>query len=663
MVVFDIDDASLATLGADFGPWPFKRDVYALAIEQLRDLGARAIALDLLLADSRPGDEALARAIARPGAAVVLAAAGLAHAMDSLPPPSASGEPNKASDFSTHPTTKPSANPTPAQAWPGLLMTARTVRPVGAVTPVGVMTTPLDDDDVLRRVPLWHLSGAVRLPRLALALRLVADNGQPIASWAVDGSGALHAAFAAQAARPPVHAFAELAAIALGRQDPAALRRAVQGRAVIIGSSALLADEVMTVHGQITGNDALAQPYSALAGAAAVRPPSAVLQWLLLALALAPAAWAVGRGRIHARHDTVAAAAALVLMAAVAGAALFLLRLPSAWAAPLAALATGFVASRWLHHRAQQRAQQRALAQQLAVAAETSRAKSAFLSNVSHEIRTPMNALLGVAELLVATPLSAQQRRHVQVFRDAGQSLLVLINELLDLSRIQAGRLTLDPAPFSTHQLLAHIEALMRPRAAAKAFGLRIEPPGLPADAVMGDRLRLEQCLINLLGNAIKFTARGRVRLQCTPGPAGWIEFEVSDTGIGIAPSKLDTIFVPFTQADGSSTRQFGGTGLGLSITRSTAQLMGGQRGRAQQPRTGQRVHAAPATAGCRTAERTAVAPGLDFTHTHSDTPADSHGRAGRPAAAPRRASLGAAGRGQRGQRLHRQGDAGGPGA
>ena len=250
VVVFDIDDASLATLGADFGPWPLKRDVYALAIEQLRDLGARAIALDLLLADSRPGDEALARAIARPGAAVVLAAAGLAHAMDSLPPPRASGEPNKASDLSTHPTTKPSANPTPAQAWPGLLMTARTVRPVGAVTPVGVMTTPLDDDDVLRRVPLWHLSGAVRLPRLALALRLVADNGQPIASWAVDGSGALHAAFAAQAARPPVHAFAELAAIALGRQDPAALRRAVQGRAVIIGSSALLADEVMTVHGR-----------------------------------------------------------------------------------------------------------------------------------------------------------------------------------------------------------------------------------------------------------------------------------------------------------------------------------------------------------------------------------------------------------------------------
>ena len=269
--------------------------------------------------------------------------------------------------------------------------------------------------------------------------------------------------------------------------------------------------------------------------------------------------------------------AALALMGAVAGYALLQQRMPTLWAAPLATLATGLGAALW-SHQLQQQARQRALAQELAVAAETARAKSEFLSNVSHEIRTPMNALLGVAELLAETPLSPAQRAHVQVFRDSGHALLALINELLDLSRIEAGHLELHPAPFSTRQLLSHLVALMRPRAESKGLMLRIEAaPDVP-DGVLGDRLRLEQSLINLLGNAIKFTARGEVRLRAAlvPGGKGLIEFEVADTGIGIAPSKLETIFEPFAQADGSITRQFGGTGLGLSITRSTARLMGG---------------------------------------------------------------------------------------
>jgi signal transduction histidine kinase/ActR/RegA family two-component response regulator len=580
VVVFDIDDASLAALSADFGPWPFKRDVYALVVEQLRDLGASAIAIDLLLADGRPGDEALARAVARPGAPVVLAAAGLPQAIDSLPPPARysaqrDGPPDTAPDI----TLDTAPNTPPAQPWAGLLMPSATVWTGPAAPPIGVMTTPLDDDGVLRRVPLWHAAGALALPALPLALRQATGQARPAAPWAVDAAGGLHVAFAAPPGQAPVHPFAELAAVALGRQDAAVLRSVVQGRAVFIGSSALRADTVMTVQGQATGTAVLAQTYSALGGVGAVRPPSAAAQWLLLALALAPAAWAVARGRTQPRHDTTAAGAALLLMAAAAGCALWLLRLPTLWATPLAALAAGWLAARWAHHRAQQQAQQaeqQALAQQLAVAAQTSRAKSEFLSNVSHEIRTPMNALLGVAELLAATPLSPQQRRHVQVFRDAGQALLALINELLDLSRIESGRLELDPAPFSTRALLAHVDALLRPRAEAKGLVLLVDTGDALPDGVLGDRARLQQCLINLLGNAIKFTLRGRVHLRCTAPAPGWLEFEVTDTGIGIAPSKLETIFTPFAQADGSITRQFGGSGLGLSITRSMALLMGG---------------------------------------------------------------------------------------
>jgi signal transduction histidine kinase/DNA-binding response OmpR family regulator len=564
-LVFDIDDASLAALKPQLGPWPFKRDVYAMAVQQLRELGARAIAVDLLLADAQPGDAAFARVIAQPGAPVILAAAGLHHLQDLAPPRSG--------------TTAPSAAKLPAHPWPSIALPSATVWPEGTWPRLGVITTPLDDDGVLRRLPLWHQSGELKLPVLPLAVVEAlrgADATAPIAA-AADRQGALHLALPAREAAAPLRPFSELMAVAWGQKAAATLRPLVDGRVVFIGSSALLADVVMTVNGQASGVDALAQAYTAIQDAAWVRPPLWWADAALLLVAVLPALWVARRGRAEPTLDLATSSAALALLAGLALTALVVWRLPTSWGAPLVALATGLLAA-MLSHQRQQSAKERALAQELAVAAETARAKSAFLATVSHEVRTPLNAMLGVAELLDESELQAQQKQHVQVFRESGQALLDLINDLLDLSKIESGKLSLDAEPFSLHHLLTHLMSLMQPRAQVKGLQIHLEvAPGLP-DGVLGDRSRLRQGLMNLLGNAIKFTPQGEVRLRVLQDDqmTHTIRFEVSDSGIGIAPSKLESIFEPFAQADTSVTRQFGGTGLGLSITRSVAQLMGG---------------------------------------------------------------------------------------
>jgi signal transduction histidine kinase/ActR/RegA family two-component response regulator len=562
-VVFDIDDASLAALKPRLGAWPFKRDVYALAIEQLRDLGASAIAIDLLLADAQPGDQALAQTITRPGAPVLLAAAGLRHASDLA---SAAGA-------------LPAAGAgAPAYAWPGIALPAFSVWPLAEAAPrLGMITSPLDADGRLRRVPLWHEGSGVRLPMMPLAVWQALEPARAAAPLPLDREGMLHLAFPPRLAWPEQRPFSQLAAVALGDAPAEPLAAAVRGRAVFIGSSALLADSVMTVQGQASGTAALAQVYTALRGGAWARPPAPSIDALFVALALLPALATLRRGHATAPRDAIAA---LLGLAALAGATLALLgtaRQPVQLAAPLLTLAVGLAAALVTRQRRQAAAQRR-LEQELAVAAEAARAKSAFLANVSHEIRTPLNALLGVAELLQASPLDAQQRQHVQVFQDAGRALHDLINDLLDLSKIEAGRFEIDPRPFSLHALLRHVEALMRPRAETKGLALHLELDAALPDGVLGDRQRIAQGLTNLVGNAIKFTPRGEVRLAARPEPGhGWgVMFEVSDTGIGIAPSKLEQIFEPFTQADGSVTRLYGGTGLGLAITRSVATLMGG---------------------------------------------------------------------------------------
>jgi PAS domain S-box-containing protein len=213
------------------------------------------------------------------------------------------------------------------------------------------------------------------------------------------------------------------------------------------------------------------------------------------------------------------------------------------------------------------------------VAEKANRAKSDFLSSMSHEIRTPMNAILGMADVLWESRLDAGQTLYVDVFRRAGASLLALINDILDLSKIEAGHLDLESIEFDLDEVVNQTIELTAVKACAKGILLvsRISP-GL-ATARIGDPARLRQILINLLGNAVKFTESGEVALtvrHCESPKSDEIEFAVSDTGIGIPPEKLKTIFEDFTQADASTTRKYGGTGLGLGISRRIVDAMGG---------------------------------------------------------------------------------------
>ncbi|TFW16032.1 HAMP domain-containing protein, partial [Massilia arenosa] len=212
-----------------------------------------------------------------------------------------------------------------------------------------------------------------------------------------------------------------------------------------------------------------------------------------------------------------------------------------------------------------------------------SRAKSAFLATMSHEIRTPMNGVLGMIEMLLATQLTEMQRNYASMVRRSGEHLLVIINDILDFSKIEAGKLTIEYIHFNLHDLLDDIDSVYRPQAHAKGVSLYLDvDPSLPL-AICGDPNRLRQILSNLLGNAIKFTDSGeiriRVRLTREDEQAAGIRFEVHDTGIGISREARSRIFEAFSQADNSTTRKYGGTGLGLAISKQLVELMGGRIG------------------------------------------------------------------------------------
>ena len=224
-------------------------------------------------------------------------------------------------------------------------------------------------------------------------------------------------------------------------------------------------------------------------------------------------------------------------------------------------------------------------------AEEASRVKGQFLANMSHEIRTPMNGVIGMAALLADTRLSSEQAEYVRLLRGSGEALLGIINDILDFSRVEAGKLTLDPKPFDLPALLEGTLGPLRPEAARKQLALALVPdPDVPR-LVLGDAGRVRQVLTNLLGNAVKFTARGgvtlRVRTLHASAEGCRIRFEVEDTGPGIDADTLARLFQPFTQADGSTTRRFGGTGLGLAISRMLAELMGGEVGVESHPGQG----------------------------------------------------------------------------
>ncbi|SFM26543.1 response regulator [Marinobacter zhejiangensis] len=228
--------------------------------------------------------------------------------------------------------------------------------------------------------------------------------------------------------------------------------------------------------------------------------------------------------------------------------------------------------------------------EELEASAQAVKAKSEFLANVSHEVRTPLNAIMGLTRLTLKHPLSEDQRSRVEKVERAGQHLLETINDLLDFSKIDAGKLRIEHTPFCPQQLLSEVTLLVEQRAREKHLTLVQAPqPELPQ--LIGDPLRVSQILINFLNNAIKFSNSGNIyvflRLDTPSNAESYLYGEVGDQGIGIEPEQLERLFLPFEQVDASTTRQYGGTGLGLSISRQLAELMGGEIGASSQPGKG----------------------------------------------------------------------------
>ncbi len=218
-----------------------------------------------------------------------------------------------------------------------------------------------------------------------------------------------------------------------------------------------------------------------------------------------------------------------------------------------------------------------AIARQKAESA--SEAKSQFLATMTHELRTPMNGVLGMSELLASTKLDRKQHEYVQIIVDSSESLLTIINDILDFSRLEAGKVGLEHIPFNLEQSIYDVMALLAPRCHNKSLHLILDyPPNLPRNFI-GDPARIRQVLINLVGNASKFTDTGYIQVSVAidvNGKQAGIAIHIEDTGIGIAPDKLKLLFQSFTQTDSSTTRKYGGTGLGLTITRELLALMDG---------------------------------------------------------------------------------------
>ena len=569
-VVFDVDEASMQRLEAKLGAWPYTREVYAGVARFLSSHHARAVAYDILFAEARAGDEEFARALDRRS---VLAGAALPYTLRRT----------EAYQDLLGRLALPLGD-APARDWPDLtLPLARFTASSGAR--VGVISAPADEDGSVRRTYLLHRAYGRVLPSLALGALLAADpGGEPTVepgmlrlggrSWAMGADASVALRFPANVPAQPVIPFYQLLDAVQGAPGALPMGDIVEGKIVFIGSSsAILGDYVFTPIGQLSGLRFSALASELLLEGRVLRPAQPAVDALLAGLALLLPALLVARGARARPREFMVGLPVILIAVAGAGSALFAAGWQSHWlfAALSGATAQALALGAWLF--ALYRERERLFYEKLA-AEQANRMKTAFLNRMTHELRTPLTAITGFNKInQLSDDLGRAQRvQNSAIIARNCEHLLALINDQLDVARMEAGLLRIEPKAVDPAALFADVVATLRAMAEEKGLqlSLRMARP-LPA-AVRLDPLRLRQILLNLLGNAVKFTSRGSVEVEAS-WEAQVLRFAVRDTGPGIPADSLARVFEPFER--GVATKE-SGTGLGLSVTRELVRLMQG---------------------------------------------------------------------------------------
>ena len=598
LLVIDVDEASIAALASQLGPWPYDRDVYALVNEYLRKSGAKVVAYDILFAEPRNGDEQFAASLAATGNAVLIAS--------ELPQ---SPQRNAAYLAQISKSALPSLEGVPAQLRPDITPPVAVLSDAHGVR-LGINTVVPDSGSVVRRVPLIHDVYGKRLPSLQLAVLLAANpdatlsgDGQSLSlgawRWPLTSSGEVELRFPKSPDGIPQLSFYKLVLAALGADSAGEVASAVRGKTIFVGSStAILGDYVETPLGRMAGLFCAALIHQMLAQGSVLEPARPAWDTLLFLMALA-IPLAAFLPRVHDRpYAENLSGIAMVLVVTAASTALIS---RGQQAALLFPLLTGVVVylAMMLMRLVTLSQEKRQLDLGMRAAQEAHRLNEQFMSHISHELRTPLTAIMGYNKFLADPALAVERRiQFADVVDKNSQHLLSLVNNILDQSRIQAGQMKIVPAAADLHRLVGDVLLTLAPGAKAKNLALESQiPETLPA-GLMLDPMRVKQVLINLLGNAIKFTELGKVRLECD-----WqndrLTLAVSDTGPGMTAAQVERIFSPFAQAHDGIAQTHGGSGLGLSISRMLCDLMGGEITVASQPGHGTTFTASITAAAC----------------------------------------------------------------
>jgi signal transduction histidine kinase/ActR/RegA family two-component response regulator len=581
ILIVDVNETAMASLEARLGPWPYDRDVFALVVEHLNSLGAERVVIDMVFSDRRKGDDALADVLAESGN-VWLAAQGQA-----FDPPQDPAYKQQLDALAWKPAELPRS-----RAWRRFRLPHAGLTGVGtAPTGVGVVSVPPDDDGMLRRLPLMHKSGGHYLPALHLAalFRPLTQpnfriNGDSVRigdrEWPVDADGNVLLRVPSSLDGFAAISFDRAVNSALGEDGPGLEKSLIEGRTIIIGSTtASFGDYArVPIHGRMAGLDILALSVANLAHDLVLTPRSNTIKVLLCILsALLPLLIASRRGMPEwmvlvvyglGLSSVIIVNLLLVSQYAIQSTLLF----------PVLISAFTLLGQLTARVKTMHDERRRFYLEKLA-ADEASELKSQFLSHMTHELRTPLTAIMGYNRLLADNDISDQERNaQVNIIDKNCQHLLSLINNLLDQAKLEAGQMALDVGSVSIEEMIGNVVDTLRPIADGKGLSVDFRIANDVPSGVRVDELKVRQILVNLGGNAIKFTQKGGVVLE-VDWSNGNLEVRVVDTGPGMTRQVLDRIFSAFQQADETVARTHGGTGLGLTISRNLARLMGGDIG------------------------------------------------------------------------------------